>query len=147
MSAKRFGLFQSIRGKITILYVLIFSLTLAACSVILYTTFARKLRADFDESMITIASALAESVHEDGIVPQEIFQDVADDYLSFGYGDKLYIEILNKDESIALKSPQLGDATLPLGSETLVKGFLGKLIFATIKLQLPSPSHKLLPGL
>ncbi|MGB8657533.1 MAG: ATP-binding protein [Candidatus Zixiibacteriota bacterium] len=135
-------MFQTIRGKITILYVLIFGLTLAACSVILYTTFARKLRADFDESLITIASSLAESVHEDGIVPQEIFQDVADDYSSFGYGDKLYIEILNKDESIALKSPQLGDAALPLGSETLDKGFLGKSIFATIKLQLPSPSHK-----
>ena len=142
MNPKRFVLFQTIRGKITILYVLIFGLTLAACSVILYTTFARKLRADFDDSLITIASSLAESVHEDGIVPQEIFQDVADDYLSFGYGDKLYIEILNKDESIALKSPQLGEATLPLGTETLTKGFLGKSIFATIKLQLPSPSHR-----
>jgi two-component system OmpR family sensor kinase len=141
MNPKRFVLFQTIRGKITILYVLIFGLTLAACSVILYTTFARKLRADFDESMITIASSLAESVHEDGIVPQEIFQDVADDYLSFGYGDKLYIEILNRDESIALKSPQLGDALLPLKSETISEAFLGKLIFATIKLQLPSPSN------
>ena len=142
MNTKRFALFQTIRGKITILYVLIFGLTLAACSVILYTTFARKLRVDFDESLITIASSMAESVHEDGIVPQEIFQDVADDYLSFGYGDKLYIEILNKDESIALKSPQLGEATLPLGSEMLAKGFLGKSIFATIKLQLPSPSNR-----
>jgi two-component system OmpR family sensor kinase len=141
MNPKRFVLFQTIRGKITILYVLIFGLTLAACSVILYTTFARKLRADFDESMITIASSLAESVHEDGIVPQEIFQDVADDYLSFGYGDKLYIEILNRDESIALKSPQLGDALLPLKSEIISEAFLGKLIFATIKLQLPSPSN------
>jgi two-component system OmpR family sensor kinase len=142
MSAKRFGLFQTIRGKITILYVLVFGLTLAACSIILYTVFARRLRADFDESLITIASSLAESVHEDGMVPQEIFQDVADDYLSFGYGDKLYIEILNQDESIILKSPQLGEATLPLGSEMLAKGFLGKSIFATIKLQLPSPSHR-----
>ena len=142
MNSKRFGLFQTIRGKITILYVLVFGLTLAACSVILYTAFARRLRADFDESLITIASSLAESVREDGIDSQEIFQDVTDNYLSFGYGDKLYIEILNKDESIALKSPQLGDATLPLGSETLAKGFLGKSIFATIKLQLPSPSNR-----
>jgi two-component system OmpR family sensor kinase len=142
MNSKRFGLFQTIRGKITILYVLVFGFTLAACSVILYTAFARRLRADFDESLITIASSLAESVREDGIVSQEIFQDVADNYLSFGYGDKLYVEILNKDESIALKSPQLGDATLPLGSETLAKGFLGKSIFATIKLQLPSPSNR-----
>ncbi len=146
MNSKRFGLFQTIRGKITILYILVFGLTLAACSVILYTAFARRLRADFDESLLTIASSLAESVREDGIVSQEIFQDVADNYLSFGYGDKLYIEILNKDESIALKSPQLGDATLPLGSETLAKGFLGKSIFATIKLQLPSLPNRRIPA-
>jgi two-component system OmpR family sensor kinase len=142
MNTKRFVLFQTIRGKITILYVLIFGLTLAACSIILYATFAQKLRADFDESLVTIASSLSESVEEDGIVPQEIFQDVTDDYSSYGYGDKVYIEILNQDGSIALKSPQLGDVALPLRSETLSKVFLGKSIFTTIKLQLSSPSHR-----
>ncbi len=142
MSVRSFNQFRTIKGKITILYVLVFGITLLIGSIALYTIFAHRLRADFDQSMISVAASLAESIHEDGIVPQEIFQDLSEDYSSLGYGDRLFLEILDKNKSIVLKSPQLGDAGLTPKPNKIAKAFLGKPVFTTTIMHLPSSDRK-----
>jgi heavy metal sensor kinase len=138
MNSNPFSLFQTIRGKMTILYVLVFGFIVAICSVILYTAYAQRLRGDLDESLVMIALSLTELVHQDGIVSKEIFHELSEAYLSFDHGSRLYVEILKRDGSVILKYPQPNEVSLPLRPEIISRAFLGKSTFVFTKLKLSS---------
>jgi two-component system, OmpR family, sensor kinase len=142
MKMKAKSIFRTIRGKITLLYILVFGATLAASSIALYITFSHRLKADFDESIISIASSLVESIQEDGLVPEEILKDLSESYSPANDGDQILLEIYNRDHSIALKSPQLGENNLPIAMQALSGPFEGKPSFIDLKISSGGISNK-----
>jgi two-component system, OmpR family, sensor kinase len=135
-------IFRTIRGKITLLYILVFGTTLAVSSIVLYAAFSHRLRADFDDSITSIASSLIESVHEDGLERQETLNELSESYSRSSYDGQILLEVFNRDRSIALKSPQLGEDSLPIAAEVLSHAFKGKSLFIWIKIPSIALSNK-----
>jgi hypothetical protein len=78
MRAKGRNIFCTIRGKLTILYVLIFGAILTVSGIALYAIFSHQLKSDFDRSIESSAFSLGESIEEDGMSPAEILNDLSD---------------------------------------------------------------------
>jgi heavy metal sensor kinase len=136
------NIFHTIRGKMTLLYILVFGTTVAISSIVLYTAFSHRLRADFDDSITSVASSLKESVHEDGLERQETLKDLSESYSGSSYNGPILLEIFNRDRSIVLKSPQLGEDSLPIAAEVLSRAFEGKSLFIGIKITSIALSNK-----
>jgi heavy metal sensor kinase len=139
---KASSIFRTIRGKLTLLYILVFGATLAVTSLALYTAFSQRLRADFDASIMSIASGLAESIHEDGLVQQDLLKDLTESYSPANANDLILLEVFNRDNSIVLKSPQLGDQILPISMQSISVAFKGKSTFININAAMDKISKK-----
>jgi two-component system, OmpR family, sensor kinase len=136
------NIFHTIRGKITLLYILVFGATLAISSIFLYIEFSHRLRADFDNSITSIASSLVESVHEDGLVPEEILKDLSESYSQANVGDQIFLEVFNRDYSIVLKSPQLANYNLPINIQAVSSALKGTPVFINLNIEKNASSKK-----
>jgi two-component system OmpR family sensor kinase len=142
MRAKGRNIFCTIRGKLTILYVLIFGAILTVSGIALYAIFSHQLKSDFDRSIESSAFSLGESIEEDGMSPAEILNDLSETFSSSGYGDLTLLEIFREDGTMAMASPQLAGNALPIKTADVARAFAGKLHFGNTEFHLKSISNK-----
>ncbi len=125
------GFLKTIRGKLTLSFVLIFGVTLIIFSFVLYNVFARQSRSDFDLLMTVLASSVSETVKENGVSP-DILNEIKEfnsPGLSAYFG---YIEIFSSTEMLALQSPQLNNTTLQLNREMILSAINGRKEFSAV---------------
>jgi len=126
--------FSTIRFRITILYVLIFGVTLFVFSAILYFVHQHNLAADFDAALYNGALVIKKSISINVRGQLEIDQALIADsgrVLPFQFGNE-FIEVRSPDGRSLAHSTSLGQQTFPLDSATLAALQSGRFVFQTI---------------
>ena len=130
--------FSTIRFRITILYVLIFGVTLFVFSAILYFVYQRNLAVDFDAALYNAALVIEKSISINVRGQLEIDQAIIAEsgrVLPFQFGNE-YIEVRAPDGRFLAHSTSFGQSRnhsrLPLDSPTLAALRSGRFVFQTI---------------
>ncbi len=124
-------IFRTIRGKLTLSFIIIFGITLIGFSFVLYNVFAEQSRDDFDIVMSVLASSISETIRENGI-NQDILNEVKEfnnPGLSAFYG---YILVMNSAEGVVMQSAQLKDKSLPLERQQILSALNGSREITTV---------------
>ncbi len=121
--------FQTIRGKMMLLFTGVFGITLISFSFVLYTVFERQTRTDFDRSLLASAMSVRETTLEDGMNEKEIFKEIEEIPLDFSKHQ--YLQIVDRKGTITISSKQLGNLSLPVSPGAIGKAFTGEKVFET----------------
>lgn len=130
-------IFKTIRGKLTLSFIIIFGITLIGFSLVLYNVFAKQSRDDFDIVMSVLASSISETIRENGI-NQDILNEVKEfnnPGLSAFYG---YTQVMNSAESVVMQSSQLKDKALPIQRQYVLSALNGGREITTVFTEGPS---------
>ncbi len=124
-------LIKTIRGQLTIYFVLVFGVMLCVFSIILYNVFGNQNRDDLDKSMELLAGAINDEMQSDSIKPL-ILHEANEIFIPFTPSGQLFVELLDASGNVVLKSPQFKDQDLNLERQWLETALNGNHIFKTI---------------